>query len=119
MGSHNTAVGAWGEQVAARHLQAAGLVVIDRNWRCDAGEIDLVLRDGATLVVCEVKTRTSEAYGTPHEAVTEQKAARLRELGHRWAGAHLAWSPELRVDLVAVLRPRTGPTRVEHVPGVC
>ena len=37
MGTHNTAVGAWGEQVAARHLQAAGLVIVDRNWRCDAG----------------------------------------------------------------------------------
>ena len=53
------ALGAYGENVAARHLAAKGLVLLDRNWRCPDGEIDLVLRDGAVLVVCEVKTRTS------------------------------------------------------------
>ena len=54
------ALGAYGEQVAARHLTEAGLTVLERNWRCPLGEIDLVLRDGATLVVCEVKTRVDK-----------------------------------------------------------
>lgn len=119
MGQHNVAVGRWGEEVARRHLERAGLVVLDRNWRCEVGEIDLVLRDGSTLVVCEVKTRTSELHGTPHEAVTEQKAARLRVLGQRWSSEHLNGSPEVRIDLVAVLRPRRGATRVDHVRGIC
>ena len=73
-----SALGAYGEALAARHLTEQGMVVLDRNWRCDLGEVDLVLRDGRVLVVCEVKTRSSLAYGTPIEAVTEQKAARLR-----------------------------------------
>src|SRR4051794_41767575 len=72
------ALGRYGERVAARHLSQQGMVVLDRNWRCDAGEIDLVLRDGRVLVVCEVKTRTSNAYGSPLEAGGERKAARPR-----------------------------------------
>lgn len=74
---HRRLLGERGETIAARHLTRLGLVVVDRNWRCDAGEIDLVLRDGAVLVICEVKTRTSTDYGDPLEAVTPVKVARL------------------------------------------
>ncbi len=112
------ALGAYGERLAARHLVGQGMVVLDRNWRCDAGEIDLVLRDGAVLVVCEVKTRTSDVCGTPHEAVTPEKLARLARLGARWAEAHGVHPPETRIDLVAVHRPRRGPSTVEHVRGL-
>ena len=112
------ALGAYGETVAARHLVAAGLVLLDRNWRCDEGEIDLVLREGAVLVVCEVKTRTSEACGAPHEAVSETKLERLRRLGERWAADRGVHPPETRVDLVAVMRPPRGAAAVEHVRGI-
>ena len=78
------AVGRYGEDVAARHLTEAGLVVLERNWRCREGEIDIVARDGDVLVVCEVKTRRSTTYGTPLEAVTYRKAARQRVLAARW-----------------------------------
>lgn len=111
------ALGDYGERVAARHLQALGLEVLDRNWRCELGEVDLVLREGSTLVVCEVKTRSSDAFGTPHEAVTEQKAARLRRLAARWMEQTGVRPADVRFDLVAVLRPRRGATRVEHVRG--
>jgi putative endonuclease len=114
----NQALGAYGERVAARHLAAAGMVVLDRNWRCDEGELDLVLRDGSVLVVCEVKTRTSTAHGHPHEAISDDKLARLLRLGERWAQAHQVRPPETRVDLVAVLRPGKGPALVEHVRGL-
>ncbi len=113
------AIGAYGEERAARHLSALGMVVLDRNWRGPAGEIDIVLRDGATLVVCEVKTRTSAVAGTPHEALTAEKLDRLRRLGEQWAEARGIRPPEIRVDLVAVLRPRRGAPVVEHVPGLC
>ncbi len=112
------AVGAYGEQVAVDHLTRAGMVVLDRNWRCPQGEIDIVLRDGDTLVVCEVKTRTSKAFGHPLEGVTERKAARLRRLAAAWLRAREVHPPEVRIDLVGVLRPRTGPVQVEHVRGV-
>lgn len=115
---HNRTLGQWGEEVAARHLREQGMVVLDRNWRCGAGEIDLVLREGDVLVVCEVKTRTSDTCGSPHEAVSPGKLDRLRRLAHRWAGDHGLQPPETRIDLVAVMLPRKGAAEVEHVRGI-
>lgn len=112
------ALGAYGESVAARHLVEQGMVVLDRNWRCDAGEIDLVLRDGHVLVVCEVKTRSSDLCGTPHEAVGAVKLARLQHLAERWTGDHEVVVTDTRVDLVAVLRPARGAAVLEHVRGI-
>ena len=117
--THNGALGAYGERVAAQHLVDQGMVLLDRNWRCDEGELDLLLRDGRVLVACEVKTRTSLDHGSPHEAVTDEKLRRLQRLALRWARTHGVRPPEIRVDLVAVLRPRRGPALVEHVPGIC
>ena len=111
-------LGAYGEAVAARHLVDQGMVVLDRNWRCDAGEIDLVLRDGQVLVVCEVKTRSGEGFGSPHEAVTATKAARLQLLAARWMEARGVRPPDVRIDVVAVLQPGRGAARVDHVRGV-
>lgn len=112
------AIGAYGEERAAQHLIALGMTVLERNWRCAEGEIDIVLRDGSTLVVCEVKTRTSEVAGTPHEAITDAKLARLKRLGERWAAEREVRPDGIRIDLVAVLRPRRGRARVEHVRGL-
>jgi putative endonuclease len=112
------AIGAYGESVAARHLVEQGMVVLDRNWRCDAGEIDLVLRDGDVLVVCEVKTRTSVDFGTPHEAITDAKLDRLRRLAMCWQEERGLAVPDVRIDLVGVLRPRRGPSQVDHVRGL-
>ena len=111
-------VGRYGEQVAVRHLAAAGLVVLDRNWRCALGEIDIVARDGDCLVVCEVKTRRSLEYGHPLEAVTHAKLRRLRRLAAMWVAESGLHPPSLRIDVVAVVRPLTGPAQVEHVRGV-
>jgi putative endonuclease len=80
--------------------------VLARNWRCDAGEIDLIARRGRTLVFCEVKSRTTDAYGVPAEAVTRTKQARLRRLAARWlasGGAGRGRSYELRFDVAAIL----------------
>jgi putative endonuclease len=94
------------------------MVVLDRNWRCDAGEIDLVLRDGRVLVVCEVKTRSSEAFGSPLEGVTERKAARLRRLAAQWLAEHDLHPPHVRIDLVGVLMSAGRSPVVEHVRGI-
>lgn len=117
-GAHHQALGAYGETLAARHLEAQGMVVLDRNWRCATGEIDLVLRDGNALVVCEVKTRTTLDYGTPHEAVGDAKVDRLRRLAMQWQAERGLVVPDVRIDLVAVLRPRRGASTVEHVRGI-
>ncbi|WP_107771649.1 YraN family protein [Nocardioides sediminis] len=111
-------LGAYGEELAARHLSRLGMTVLDRNWRCDIGEIDLVLRDGSTLVICEVKTRSSTAFGTPHEAVTGRKVARMRALAARWLHAHQVRPLDVRLDMVCVIRPRRGPVEIDHVPGL-
>ncbi|MCX6401518.1 MAG: YraN family protein [Propionibacteriales bacterium] len=127
MSSHTTtgttgparqAIGAYGEDVATRHLIGLGMTVLERNWSCADGEVDILLREGTTLVVCEVKTRTSLVAGTPHEAITDAKLARLKRLGERWAEERRIRPAGIRVDLVAVMRPRRGPARVEHVPGL-
>lgn len=121
MGQHNRAVGRYGEQVAARYLIDAGLEIVDTNWRCEFGEVDIVARDGDCLVVCEVKTRTSEAFGSPIEAVHGAKAARLRRLAGAWVAAHPALArgaANLRIDVIGVLRPRQGRSQITHLAGI-
>lgn len=111
------AVGRFGEDVAARELESAGLRILDRNWRCADGEIDIVAADGDTLVICEVKTRSGLGFGDPAEAVVAAKAARLRRLALRWLAAHeLTWA-ELRFDVVTVLRRADGGPVVRHLRG--
>jgi putative endonuclease len=113
------AVGQYGERVAVRRLTEAGMTVLDRNWRCRSGEIDVVARDGDCLVVCEVKTRRSVRSGTPLEAVTPEKVARLRRLAGEWLAAHPGLNPrQVRLDVVAVTVADRGPATVQHVAGV-
>ena len=112
-------VGRYGERIAAQHLSRAGYELLDRNWRCRWGELDLVARDGDCVVAVEVKTRRSTTAGHPFEAVTPAKLARLRRLLTEWMSAHETVSSHtIRVDVVAVLRPRRGPAVVEHLRGV-
>lgn len=112
------ALGAYGEQVAAAHLERAGMQILDRNWRCRHGEIDIVARDGGVLVVCEVKTRSSLAFGHPAEAVSPRKLRRLRHLVYRWLDEHEYFAPEVRIDVVSVVQRDSGPPVVQHIPGV-
>jgi putative endonuclease len=112
------AVGDYGERVAQRYLLEQGMSVLTRRWRCPQGEIDIVAVDGGCLVVCEVKTRRSVLAGTPLDAVTPRKLARLHRLGAVWLSEHGGGYPELRVDVVGVLVPRRGAPRVEHVRGM-
>ena len=112
------ALGAYGEDVALRHLTGQGMLLLERNWRCAEGELDLVLREGPVLVVCEVKTRRSVRCGAPHEAVGAEKVARLVRLAERWKQARGVHPEQVRVDLVAVLRGPRGAAEVEHVRGI-
>jgi putative endonuclease len=109
-------LGRRGEQLAARHLQKLGFVVLSRNWRCREGELDIVATDGRTLVVCEVKTRAGQNFGDPAEAVTEEKIARIRRITGQWLRAFsLGWCP-VRFDVIAVLASPGGELRLEHFP---
>ncbi|MFE2535967.1 YraN family protein [Streptomyces sp. NPDC059371] len=114
------ALGAYGEELAARRLTGAGMTVLARNWRGGrTGEIDIVARDGDALVVCEVKTRTAGAFQHPMEAVAPAKVRRLRGLAERWLQEHGGAPPGgVRIDLVGVLIPERGAPVVEHARGV-
>ena len=111
-------LGRMGEDLAARHLESEGFVVLERNWRCDEGELDILARDGDTLVVCEVKTRSSHRYGSPFEAITERKLHRLERLGMRWMRERGVRPKRMRVDIVSVLAPPDGRRVIEHVRGL-
>jgi putative endonuclease len=93
----------------AQWYEAAGYEVLDRNWRCRDGELDLVVRRGTTLVFCEVKTRSGRTFGEPFEAVTRTKRSRIRRLAARWLrernGRLISRPHDLRFDVASVLGP--------------
>lgn len=99
------ALGAYGEEKVAAWYRAHGYEVLARNWRCPAGELDLVCRTGSTLVFCEVKARSSTAFGVPAEAVNVTKQRRLRRLAMEWLAAaeDRPRGVELRFDVASVL----------------
>jgi putative endonuclease len=111
-------LGQRGEQLAAEYLQQAGFRVLDRNYRCAEGEIDIVASEHRVLVACEVKTRSSLQFGTPIEAIDARKLRRLRRLAVRWVLTHGVIFDELRVDVVGVLKSADGEFSIEHVRGV-
>lgn len=117
-GKSNKTLGAYGERLAERHLVAGGMRVIARNWSCAAGEIDLLLRDGDILVVCEVKTRRGVGRGHPLEAVDAEKTGRLHVLAALWQEAHGVQPAEVRLDAVGVVVPTRGSARIDHVRGI-
>ena len=108
--------GRLGEDLAAAHLIAQGLIVLERNWRCEVGEVDIVAREGDALVICEVKTRSSRRFGSPLEAVTPAKAARLRRLAACWVTEHRVRPRQIRIDLVGIVLGPAEP-EIEYVRG--
>lgn len=117
-----TRIGHYGEQLAAEYLRSAGMVVLDRNWRPRGrgvrGELDLVARDGDELVIVEVKTRRSIAFGAPSEAVTARKLRSLRSLALAWLDDRCIHAPKLRFDVIAVTLPPAGQPVIEHLRAV-
>ncbi|HXF61489.1 MAG TPA: YraN family protein [Caldilineaceae bacterium] len=119
-------LGRRGELLAAEALTQAGLTVIARNWRCPAGELDLIaqelapdlLHGGAVtpwLVIVEVRTRRGRAFGSARESVTPRKQAKLRELGAAYVQA-VGWTGPWRIDVVAVQMDTAGRLQaVEHI----
>ncbi|HFE66718.1 MAG TPA: YraN family protein [Chloroflexi bacterium] len=116
MGNGRKQLGAWGEGVAATHLEAEGYRIVARNWRCRQGEIDLIAQAGATLVFVEVKTRRGRSMGSPEEALTPQKSRKLIQLAQLYLAEH-DLDVDWRIDLVAVELDTSGKLlRCEHIP---
>ncbi|MBU4464659.1 MAG: YraN family protein [Actinobacteria bacterium] len=113
-------LGRAGEERAARYLTERGYEILDRNWRTQGGELDLLARDGVRLVIVEVKTRRGEAFGHPFEAVDARKRQRLWRLGMAWRAAHpdAAGRGEIRIDVIAITGAEPATAPLEHLVDV-
>lgn len=113
-------LGAMGEALAVDHLTRMGLRILQRNWRCRYGELDIIARDDATstVVFVEVKTRTGDGYGGLAHAVTPRKVRRLRRLAGLWlAGQHQRWVA-IRIDVIGVRVGRRRSPEITHLQGI-
>lgn len=106
-----------GEDRAAAHLRTLGYAILDRNWRCPQGEIDIVALTDETLCIVEVKTRRSEAFGHPFEAIDERKLRRLWRLAFAWATEHpeTARRHTIRLEAIGLIGADAGTAQLEHL----
>ncbi len=106
-----------GEERAAAHLTSLGYEILDRNWRCPQGEIDIVAARCEALCIVEVKTRRSELFGHPFEAIDERKRRRLWQLAYAWAAAHpeQARRRSIRIEAIGLTGADAGTARLEHL----
>lgn len=111
-------LGRRGEDLAAAYLTGKGFVVLDRNWRCWFGELDIVARDGAELAAVEVKTRSGLDYGHPFEAVSGEKLDRLLLLARRWARERGLAPSVVRIDVVGIIDDGVQEPVIEHLRAV-
>lgn len=101
--------------MAARFLCESGMQIVERNWRCRYGELDLIVKDTDTTAFVEVKTRSGLGFGTPAESVTFAKQQRIRRLALLWLSEQCGPWRHIRFDVVSVLLlPRSEP-RIDHV----
>ena len=110
-------LGAFGERVAAAHLEAKGYRIRARNFRCREGEIDIVAEDGDCLVFVEVRTRRGDAFGTPAESVTAAKERRLLTVARAYLQEHPDVPANQRIDVVGVELSRGRLLAVQHIEG--
>jgi putative endonuclease len=113
----NQILGKYGEDAAARFLQDRGYTILERNWRCEIGEIDLIAKHKNQLVFIEVKTRSGNGFGHPFESVTKTKVSRMRRLAAAWVAINNLQSSSLRLDAISVL-VRSGHVAIEHLKQV-
>lgn len=111
-------LGRQGEEWAADYLIRDGYAVIERNWRCRDGEVDLIVARGDEVVFVEVKTRSGLRFGHPFEAITVAKLARLRRLAGAWCEQSEVRPARIRIDVIAVIAPAGVVPVIEHLTGV-
>lgn len=109
--------GETGEQLAARHLYRRGFRLLEQNYACDIGEIDIIAEDRGTVVFVEVKTRRTLTSGTPEEAVNREKRRRIRRAAQWYLKAWQRWPQRVRFDIVGIeLDENDNVTAIRHTP---
>ena len=108
-------LGRHGEDLAVEMYESLGYRVLERNFRVDQGEVDIVVERGDIVVFCEVKTRRSDLWGSPAEAVAWQKQQRLRRLAARWMSERKPGAVAIRFDVVSIVM-REDSTEITHLP---
>lgn len=106
--------GSWGERTAEAYLKKQGYELLERNYRCRIGELDLVMKEGDTIVFVEVKTRMSLAYGLPSESITKTKQQHIRRTAQQYVSSQRLEGWDLRLDVVEILRTE-GKTYIHHI----
>lgn len=101
-------LGRLGEELARRHLETQGYRILASNYRCQAGEVDLIAQDGECLVFVEVRLRRGDEWGTPEESVTRAKQARLVQVAETYLAERENWDADWRIDVVALELDRRG-----------
>jgi len=91
-----------GEELAAHHLERLGYVILERNYRCPSGEIDIIARDGERVAFVEVRARRGRTCGTPEESVTPRKQARLATVARVYLEEKGYTDIDWGIDVVAV-----------------
>lgn len=112
-------LGRHGESLAVAYLEDDGYRIVDRNWRCKQGELDIVAERDGVLIFVEVKTRSSLAFGHPLEAVTARKLARIRRLIGAWCAEHRPRARSIRIDVIGIVYRPEDPAVLDHLRGVC
>lgn len=110
--------GSDGESLACTYLQQRGYRILERNWHSPYGELDIVATDGQFVVAVEVKTRRGLNYGHPLEAITADKAARLRRLFAAWLAERRPRAARLRIDAIGVILIHGAEPQIVHVEGI-
>ena len=107
-------LGERGEEIACLHLQSKGARIIERNWKCQSGEADIIMRDGEDLVFVEVKTRSSEEKGLPEDSITPKKRQRYERIALAYLFSHDLPSSRIRFDVMAMVINKEGRAFVRH-----
>lgn len=113
----NQWLGRYGEDRACEYLERLGYQLLERNFRCREGELDIVAQEGKVIVFVEVKTRSSNSAGHPFEAITNSKQARIRRLAAEWCQRYQVSQVQVRIDAIAVML-RGGRVAIEHLKQV-
>jgi putative endonuclease len=114
-GHENAGTGSRGEELATAFLMRNGMKIIERNFRCKGGEVDIIARDGKTIVFVEVKSRKSLAYGVPQLAVTDFKQRQISKAALTWLTKNRLHDSPARFDVIAILLENSYTHQIEHI----